>query len=292
MYCTALTNVVFDCPSLTNLEANVFKYCSALKTLVINSTNVVNIASQAEGATAATAAVYDRVIFEGPAPTTNALANLLVWQANSATGHTCVVYGSRRQPGWTKLGSHDLTDDEKENCPIDWKSRDFLGVFVTTNGERKAWILHRDLSYDGLKYFYIRVCENKLGIGYDWIEGNCGISDIDMNAVAVSNALVSAGANGMKRWESYALGLDPNDPASVVLCDARQAASSDEVTFFARNVDPRTNADLAVNFLLEGPDDGGVRWSVAATSPTNAIRLPLPSAYAQFRIRTDIILKN
>ena len=137
--------------------------------------------------------------------------------------------------------------------------------------------------------FYIIVVENNgIEVPYAWLTNACPqLATAD--DVAVSNALVSAGANGLARWESYALGLDATKADSVVLCDAKQDAAADAVTFFARNVAPATNTNLSVAYVLEGYN--GSAWQTAATSASNAVTISLPSVYNLFRFRTDIVLQ-
>lgn len=137
--------------------------------------------------------------------------------------------------------------------------------------------------------FVIHICDDDIAVPYSWISNNCA-SVVDSGNAAISNALVSSGVNGLKRWESYALGLDPNSASSVVLCDMKQDGVSSAVTFFARNALPATNDAFTVVYSLEGSADGAT-WPFLLTSKTNAISLPLPSSYSFFRLRTDIIVE-
>ena len=143
--------------------------------------------------------------------------------------------------------------------------------------------------------FVIRICDADLEVPSAWITTNLGLdSTVAANAVAISNALVSAGANGLVRWESYALGLDPNSASSVVLCAAKQDASAVDVTFFAPNVSPASNTAFSIAYALEGSNDRAAStWPVLATSTTNAIPVSLSSAsaYSYFRLCADIIVE-
>ena len=137
--------------------------------------------------------------------------------------------------------------------------------------------------------FVIHICDNDLAVPTDWISNCFAAAAIPWNDVAVSNALVSTGVNGIPGWESYALGLDSEAADSVILCDAKQDASPSEVTFVARNVNPATNDAFTVSYVLEG--FAGGNWEVAKTSPSNSLALSLPANYSLFRIRADIVLQ-
>ena len=154
---------------------------------------------------------------------------------------------------------------------------------VKKAGGTELWLHKRA---DGLK---IIICDGaELTIPYRWITNACPsiAADDDM---AVSNALVSVGVNGLVRWQSYALGLDPNDASSVVLCDVRQEAAADRMTFFARNVEPVTNDTLSIAYVLEGSRNG-TSWSDIMTSSSNSLPVEISSLLRFSRIRTDIIL--
>ena len=141
---------------------------------------------------------------------------------------------------------------------------------------------------DPIGGFVIRICDSDLAVPLDWIQANLSEPDRRSDA-AISNALVSAGSNGYSRWESYALGLDPNKAGSVMLCDARQDASASSVTFYAQNVTPATNADISVFYVLEGLQNGS--WIPLLSCASNALPVALSSATTCYRIRADIVLK-
>ena len=137
--------------------------------------------------------------------------------------------------------------------------------------------------------YVIRAAGTDLTIPYDWATNACpGISPA--NTAAMTNALVASGANGVLRWQSYALGLDSKDPASVVLGDARNDASASSVTLFARNVNPATATGLSVRYVLEGSHDGAT-WTDLSRSDTNALSVSLPSGYLFFRVRAEILIE-
>ena len=156
------------------------------------------------------------------------------------------------------------------------------GKIVQTDGE----IIFRA----GNGGFVIRICDNDVAVPYLWITNNLAAADRASDA-AISNALVTAGANGLNRWESYALGLDPNKADSVVLCDAKQDASAASATLFARNVVATSNDAFTVSYVLEGSNDGASWTDNVLVSPTNAFAVALPNPYLFYRVRTDIVLK-
>ena len=68
-------------------------------------------------------------------------------------------------------------------------------------------------------YFYIKVAETgSLEIPKTWVDANVG--EYAGETEAFISAMTSTGENGMKRWQSYCLGLEPNEAESVVLCEA------------------------------------------------------------------------
>lgn len=121
-----------------------------------------------------------------------------------------------------------------------------------------------------------------------WITNNIDAVTVAAGTVAISNALEAVGANGVPRWQSYALGLNPNSATSVILGDARQDAVVDAMTLFARNIAPVTNGTFSVRYVLEGSADGA-NWTDLGSSPSNALSIALPPAKPLFRVRAEII---
>jgi len=308
--CVSVTNLVMDCPRLGEISSGCYFYnCTNLASITLNTPVLTNIASDAfcsakpnrlgtvvfgmtnvfTAGSFKNCSALTNLVFYGPMPSTATLDNILNAVTAGTTNHACVIYASRHQADWQRYWKANPVSDEEQAANL--MPPNCRGVYVTAGGARKAWIVEQDSPYDVLKYFYIRVCDNNLGVLYDWIEDHCGINEVEKDVMAVSNALVSIGVNGLFRWQSYVLGLDPNNSASVVLCDARQDAAADKVTFYARNVVPNTNDHRSVNYVLSGSNDG-VNWSpIGLPSTTNALSVTLPAAFTLFRIRTDIILK-
>ena len=228
------------------------------------------------------------VTFYGAAPTNTEQIGYGILRSiagtATSTDHACTIYCSKRQPGWSELAAPFLNDEERANAPAGC-----FGVYTNSMGWRLAWMVHRKSPYDGAGGFVIRICDNNVIVPYNWISNNLAKADCASNT-AISNALVSTGANGLKRWESYALGLKPDNPSSVVLCDMWQDGDARTATFCARNVAPNTNENLSVQYVLEGSPDGRA-WSYSLVSATNAISLSLPAVYSFFRVRADILIQ-
>ena len=126
-------------------------------------------------------------------------------------------------------------------------------------------------------------------VDYGWVTNHCAAAAGE-GAAAISNALVTAGVNGLPRWQSYMLGLEPDKADCVVLCDAKQTAAADCVTFCAKNVAPASNGACRVEYVLECSQNGR-DWVVVGASPSNAVSVTLPTPASLFRLRTDIIIQ-
>ena len=137
--------------------------------------------------------------------------------------------------------------------------------------------------------FVIRICDSDIAIPQAWYTANLSSDQLSSDD-AISNALVSAGANGIARWESYALGLNPNDVASVVLCGAKQDADATRMTFYAANIAPVSdNTAITFSYVLEGFGDS--KWNDVVVTNENALSIELPGIYSLYRVRTDVILQ-
>lgn len=178
-------------------------------------------------------------------------------------------------------------------------NKEISGTFETVTDGYKAVVKQMDdgtygvvVTKKGAGGFSIHICDDKtLSVPYDWISNNLAAATLD-DTTAISNALVTAGANGLVRWESWVLGLDPNSAASVVLCDAKQDAVPDMATFWARNVSPATLDDgVSVSYVLMESPDGRTGWQDVAYSSANELTVGLPAAASFYRLRTDIILQ-
>ena len=100
---------------------------------------------------------------------------------------------------------------------------------VTIDGASPSWVMLISVNETGrlvvktAEYFYIRVTENEdaeqLSVPMQWIADN-GVAGSGDSAQSVADALAGNGANGIPVWQSYCLGLDPQDAASTLLCEA------------------------------------------------------------------------
>lgn len=143
--------------------------------------------------------------------------------------------------------------------------------------------------FQGLRAFYIIICDSKgFNVPYEWISAKCGL-DENTSESAISNALITAGLNGIPRWASYALGLDPRSASSVLLCDVRQNADPGHVVFSAANANPVEKPELKIEYVLLASMDN-LTWTAFPPTETNAVPVGLPVPYRYFRFRTDIIL--
>ena len=284
-----MTSVSFLSKGGVSLGRESFRSCPLLRNVLFASTNAPSFDySTNTGMEPFTDTWLTNVTFYGTAPTNNAMLGLAVFanRNGSRTQMTneCVIYCSKNQAGWTALAAPFLNDAERANAPAGC-----FGVYTNSMGWRLAWMVHRKSPYDGAGGFVIRICDNNVTVPYDWISNNLAKADCASD-MTISNALVSTGANGLNRWVSYALGLEPDNPSSVVLCDAKQDANARTATFCARNVAPNTNQNLSVQYVLEGSPDGRT-WPYSLVSATNAISLSLPAAYSFFRVRADILIQ-
>ena len=130
-----------------------------------------------------------------------------------------------------------------------------------------------------------------LYLPFTWITNKVSATALSASDAVVSNSLATIGANGLAYWKSYALGLDPASPSSVVLADALFDAAAESQSFCARNVTPPVDDTFSVIYVLAGSVDG-VAWTDLASAPTNAVPIALPIAggHRFFRVRTDIVV--
>ena len=98
------------------------------------------------------------VVFWGGAPAqTNLDKVLTAVAANNATSssgeHGCVLRVSRHQAGWPVLVAGF---EGMETAAA--KPAGCVGVYVTADGQRKAWVVYERMPYDGAGGFVIRIC--------------------------------------------------------------------------------------------------------------------------------------
>ena len=146
---TRIGTVDLQLPALTNIVGSAFYGCSALTNLTIAATNLTTVSPYAFWG-----CPFRSVTFLGPAPSPAAMSNLFfnVAADTKDTGvHPCTIYVSKHQAGWTKLIDRTFTAHESTNVPAGC-----LGVYTNSAG-RKAWVVHKAVPADGLRYFYIHV---------------------------------------------------------------------------------------------------------------------------------------
>ena len=90
--------------------------------------------------------------FNGKAPGRTVLDNLMVYAKAVDGDKRFVIRCSNKQQGWKELASVDYTDNELAaaeslKSTLAEKER-LLGVYVTQDGARKAWLIHRPSPYD------------------------------------------------------------------------------------------------------------------------------------------------
>ena len=88
-------------------------------------------------------------------------------------------------------------------------------------------------------YFHIKIAEGSssdLEVPLSWVCDNTAV-DGASSAAEIETALKNTGANGIPVWQSYCLGLNPKEAASVVLCDSAETQPSDgTVKIAAKNL--------------------------------------------------------
>ena len=125
-----------------------------------------------------------------------------------------------------------------------------------------------NLVYTVPNYFYIKIAEGSSGdlkVPLAWIYENTAATGAS-SAADISGALVENGANGIPVWQSYCLGLDPNDATSVVVCvpAAGQPAEAGAFKFTTNVAIPAGLTGVAVTVSLDRKSSGG--WTEQATS--------------------------
>ncbi len=100
------------------------------------------------------------------------------------------------------------------------------------------------------------------------------------HGIASVAALATAGANGIPAWQSYFLGLDPQDASSVVLCEGAPGAQTQdgEIALVAKNLLKPAGADgVAVTCRLQRWN--GTEWIDAGNPVVAAAGQPVTLKY-------------
>jgi hypothetical protein len=159
---------------------------------------------------------------------------------------------------------------------------------VTIDGASPSWVMLISVNESGrlvvktAEYFYIRVTENEdaeqLSVPMQWIADN-GVAGSGDSAQNVADALAENGANGLLVWQSYCLGLNPQDAQSVVLCEAAADQSDPgRVAIKAGNINiPEGLEGVEVSATLERKIPGGEFTAVTnATFASGAVAFTTP----------------
>ncbi len=156
--CTGLTGVDIRGP-IKEFGNHTFHSCSGIKTAVFDTPNLTKVYYNPEGDFYGVS--LTNVTFLGKAldPTNvidKILGNVSGVPPWSGMGKTCTLYVSRKQEGWKELAqSVDPDTNEAKYVPTS-EGKNFMGVYVTVGGARKAWMVHRASPHDAAS-FVIRV---------------------------------------------------------------------------------------------------------------------------------------
>ena len=102
--------------------------------------------------------------------------------------------------------------------------------------------------------FTIRIAGNKnVTVPGEWVVEKMGES---FGTQIVDEWLGGTGANGLPRWQSWLLGLDPADAKSVVLCQAAEAQPGDGTFAVGANIDVQAGSGADVTAYLDTSSDG------------------------------------
>ena len=121
------------------------------------------------------------------------------------------------------------------------------------------------------EFFYIRITEdssNELAVPLAWIYKNTDAGDAS-DAAGTAAALSKDGVNGIPVWQSYCMGLEPNEAESVVLCEAAaNQPPAGKVGIAARNLNvPEGLSGVTATAYLD-KSTNGIDWSPAVSSAT------------------------
>ena len=146
------------------------------------------------------------------------------------------------------------------------------------------------------RFLSIRIAEKDFDIPAEWIDAEVAdwfTSDLD----GVAASMTENGANGIPRWQSYCLGLEPGNAESVVLCEAAesQPGTPGEIAIRAKNVFvPAKHDGVTVVAQLDKSADG-VNWSPEGSAGTFdsgavAFNVTMPQGETRcfFRIRVVV----
>ena len=208
---------------------------------------------------------------DGDNETTLALASGKTLAATATVGIK-FIEGTVLKPGksYTLVSGANLQPSDKDKFS---PPEGYGGVLSVSSG---------NLVYTAPEYFYIRVADNgrfslkdesdnviNVDIPVSWIYAKTGESD-SSSPSAIATALADPGANGIPAWQSYCLGLDPQDAASTLLCEAAAGQPSDgKVNIAAKNLNvPAGLSGVAVTAYLDRKNGDG--WDLVASAPVSS----------------------
>ena len=158
--CTGLTGVDLRGP-ITSFSGNTFNGCSGIKTAVFDMPNLTSVKYDSGSWSGDFYGVsFSRMTFLGKALAQEVIDKLLggvsVVAATTDADKKCTMYVSWKQEGWAELAqSVDSTTKEAKYIPTS-EGKNFMGVYETADGKRKAWMVHRASPHDS-SAFVIRV---------------------------------------------------------------------------------------------------------------------------------------
>ena len=200
-----------------------------------------------------------------------------------ASGTVAIEFaeGSTFVPGrtYTLLSGGNLDDGDEKKFSLPDGDKGKLDVDASGN-----------LIYTAPTCFFIKIADgaaNDLEVPLEWIYANTAATAAS-GTEQIAEALVSTGANGIPVWQSYCMGLDPDDAASVVLCVPAQDQPDGAGAFkFTTNVSvPENLAGVAVSASLDRKSGGD--WveqqsqTVSSGSPVEFTASADPAAVLSF----------
>jgi len=103
------------------------------------------------------------------------------------------------------------------------------------------------------------------------------------NGVKTASDLTKTGANDIVVWQSFVLGLDPNDKASQTVLAPMQTSNPETLTLtLGNNFAPKTDAGVDVAYQLGTKDAAGGEFSYGTEQDDWVFTVPLPSSGVKY----------
>ncbi len=160
-----------------------------------------------------------------------------------------------------------------------------------------GWTFERDDNGIKLKPkpgFMIRISENKnIDVPGEWLFSNCPAFGT-VQETALQEWMEAAGANGIPRWKSYCIGLDPADARSVVVCKADETQPAEGGFAITANLDVPSGSGATVVAYLDRSGDGASWSQVGDGRPVQSGTVTFASALGEnetlafFRVRVAV----